>query len=349
MGKYSGWKALISVVMAFLISGCGGGSASIDLGRIALSDDGTRVFVADQGLRGLRILDISDAAQPELLGKAGSEEIGSSRTADIVVSADGSRAYVSVYDDYAPLFNVGGNLVAFDVSDVSSPRQIGSYRTSDRQDAFTAPLALSPDSERLFGTHRGGMLSVFDVRGSGDPVLLKEHDVSAYGACSVHPDGHRVYCGDQILDPDAVTDVPVENPSLYGAAQAFSGSGDRMVLADYSHLIVERGYIDIFDTSDPDDPTVLDRYSEDDATYVDVAFAPDGSKVYLLNENKGVQILTVDATGTPTKVAQYDWEGARGLALSGDGGTLYVTAGTKGMRILDIHDPANIRLLGEYK
>ncbi len=339
---------MIGLMAALVLSACGGGgSQAIDLGRLLLSADGTKAYIADHNVRGLRIVNISNAASPEQISSVTSLKVGKTHTYGIALSPDGKKVYMGVGDHNA-LFNKGGAVVIFDVSDASSATMLGSYRTEDYI-KYRYNFALSPDGKTLFGILSDGNVTYLDVSDAAHPVLSKNIDTFLSGPCVSNTADTRVYCAQQIIDVNVPEKSHHEDISLHQANEAmtFSSDDQRVVTVSYSTLS-EKGYIKVYDTTDIDDPALLKEYTENDAEFVEVAVAPDRSRIYVLDKAKGLKIFDLNDTGDLTEAGSYAF-GSSGLALSADGTKAYVTDGENGMKILDVTDPADIRLLGTYK
>jgi len=104
----------------------------------------------------------------------------------------------------------------------------------------------------------------------------------------------------------------------------------------------------VYDTSDIDHPVQLERHNEDNVTYAEVARAPDRSRLYLLDKKGGLTIFSLSDTGTLSRIGSYPF-GSSGIVLSHDGTQAYVTDGDNGLKVLDVHDPAHIRIVGELQ
>jgi len=103
---------------------------------IVLSKDGKRAYVANKK-PGIKILDISDASHPKLLGKYdGDGFAGESIAKSIALSKDEKRLYIA---------NRKTGVEVIDISDVTAPKKISSVKTSSAEDVM-----LSKDERYLY-------------------------------------------------------------------------------------------------------------------------------------------------------------------------------------------------------
>ena len=334
----------MTIVMMIILGGCGK-TKPVSLGKIVLSTDGTKAYIADYNLQGVRVVDIHDPTHPVLLGSAGGRIDNALSHINITLSPDGKHVFVSGYNSM--LFGWGG-LETFDVEDSSAPKLLGTYLPKNRT-GYKYPMAVSADGKTLFASQTDGNLTFIDVTDMAKPTTRKELDESVYGACILHPDGARVYCGKYIVELDATEHV-VRNDSLYSdEARRFSSDGSKMFGVSYVDFLAHMGYAQSYDMTDTDAPTLTGKYDEANATYSDLAVSPDDTILYV-TDKAGMHIFEVNATGGIAHKGLEAYDLAKGVALSADGNTAYVAcSGKEGLVILDVRDPANIKKLGSYK
>jgi hypothetical protein len=103
---------------------------------ILLSPDGKRAYVANKK-PGIKILDVSEASNPTLLGKYDGDGFdGESTAKSITLSSDGKRLYIA---------NRKTGVEVIDVSNATAPKKLASVGTSSAEDVI-----LSKDEKSLF-------------------------------------------------------------------------------------------------------------------------------------------------------------------------------------------------------
>jgi hypothetical protein len=122
---------------------------------------GSYAYVAMGGL-GLRIVDISDPANPQ--------EVGFSDT-------EGVAEAVQVSGSYAYLADGGDGLRIFDISDPANPHEIGFYDTP--APGYTKDVYLS-DRYAFIGDGPSSLLLVIDVSDPANPELVGEYETPGF-------------------------------------------------------------------------------------------------------------------------------------------------------------------------
>ena len=112
---------------------------------VTLSSDGTKAYVADGG-SGLVIVDITDPANPTLLGSYDTAGYALS----VTLSSDGTKAYVA--DDT-------NGLVIVDIADPVNPTLLGSYDTA----GYAYGVTLSSDGTKVYVADWDNGLVVIDL------------------------------------------------------------------------------------------------------------------------------------------------------------------------------------------
>ena len=267
----------------------------------AVAVQGDYAYVATES-NGLRVIDISDPANPREVGCYCSSE----RTSGIFVS--GSRAYLAI----------GEGIDVLNVSDPSSPYRMGSFGTSG-----SAMDVVVVDYYAYVATW--GALQIVDVSNPARPRgvgAYKEpwplgyfYGVSVSGdyAC-VASERVGLYVLD-ISDPIA--------PRLLGTFYTAGWSYDVQVVDSYAY--VAAGGLSIVDISDPHHPIKVGYYPTGYALGVFVS----GPLAYVADRDTGLWVLDVSDPGNPRKVGYHDlgkWASwARDVVVAGD--HIYVASG----------------------
>jgi hypothetical protein len=326
------------------IGGCGK-TKPVSLGKIVLSADGTKAYIADYNLQGVRIVDVHDPENPALLGSVSAYIDNALTHINIVLSPDGKQVFVSGHN--SEVFGWGG-LAVFDVQNDTSPKLLKVHLPENKK-GYKFPLAISNNGKTLYAAKTDGNLTFIDVTDTANPTIRKELDESLYGACILHPDGAKVYCGQYIIEADATEHVVRGNNLSSDQARRFSSDGSKMFGVSFLDFLVHKGYIQSYDMTDPDAPTRIGEYAENKATYNDLAVSPDDAILYVTDDS-GLHIFEINATGGIIHKSFEAHSQAKGIALSADGHTAYVAcSGTEGLKILDVRDLDNVKLLGTYK
>ncbi|MDF1814193.1 MAG: hypothetical protein P1V20_18455 [Verrucomicrobiales bacterium] len=263
--------------------------------------DGEHLFMLQQ--RNLVILSIKDPAKPVVIGKL--EGVGNLRQ----IAVRGDIAYITARED---------GLFVIDVSDRAAPKLLSHYDTIE----FATGIALKDQfafvAQRWFG------VEIIDI---SDPEKLRHVSVVRVGEAQscVVSDGYlsagaweecRVAICDvrNPADPKVVAQVKlngrgdglcVENGILY-AAYGHHQPGAKLSLADPRYG--NGNGMDIFDVSNPAEPTQLSRvqlgwryyYGWPDTWRVKLSFP----YAYLYHTHNGVFILDVSDPKQPKELAQ---------------------------------------------
>src|SRR5882757_7750987 len=254
---------------------------------------------------------------------------------DVVLSPDGTGAYVLTGDGSVWLVDLGTNTRIGDYVAGSDPRAI----------------AIGADGTRLYVTSAGlDQLTVIDTARILDPSAVANIPVTEDPVDVVlSPDGTRAYvlgASGSVSLVDTTTNTRIGGTTMYVA-----GSDPRAIAisADGTRLYVTSAGLDqltVIDTARILDPSAVANIpvTEDP---VDVVLSPDGTRAYVLGASGSVSLVDTTTNtrigGTTMYVAGSD-QMAR--ALSADGTRLYVTsAGLDQLTVIDtarILDPSAV-------
>jgi YVTN family beta-propeller protein len=255
---------------------------------LAISPDGTRVYVANYVDATVSVVDVSSASVVATIPVAGPQPLG------MVVTPDGGRLYV---------VNEGGDSVS--VVDTLAGTELTTIAVSPGPNL----AAINPAGTRVYVTKDDGQVAVLDTTTNVVTTTVTTGGVP-YGV-DVTPDGSRVYVGDfgsprvMVIDTAAnalVSTIPVSCPSpCFPAVPFVRVSGD-------GHTV----YASIFPAGRV---SVIDADTNVEATTISVGsgpqgldLTPDGSRLYVLNQSSN-SVSIVD-TLTRAVVATVSTPGA---------------------------------------
>lgn len=242
-----------------------GEAANIELGEaafgICIEED--RAYITG-GRDGFTIADVSDPANPRVLGSYPS----------------GGAERVCVQDSVAYVSDSRGELKAIDVRDPANPALLGSYKGGGMGADVACHQGLV-----YFGVTQTGLV-VLDVADPSAPVAV-ETVGGTQGAKNMEIVGDRLYLGCHgngarildISDPRSPKVLATFSPS--GEAWGASGDGIYLWIAD-----LQEG-VELYDARDPGRPQLIVR-AENYAPH-DLTFA--GGYAYLADQDKGLVIL----------------------------------------------------------
>ncbi|MDR1451739.1 MAG: cadherin domain-containing protein [Helicobacteraceae bacterium] len=244
-----------------------GGSAM----GVALSSDNTKAFVADYN-NGLRIVDVSDPANPALIG-----QIATGYAYGVALSSDNTKAFVA-----------GNGLQIVNVSDPFSPSLIGQIATERAQD-----VALSSDNTKAFvaNYYSSNGLQIIDISDPANPALIGQIAMggSAMGV-ALSSDNTKAFAASYGIEVVDISDPA--NTALIGQIVTLD-SRDVALSSDNTKAFVADYYngLQIIDVSDPANPALIGQVATG-STY-DVALSSDNTKAFVAGQN-GLWIIDVE-------------------------------------------------------
>ncbi len=153
--------------------------------------------------------------------------------------------------------------------------------------------------------------------------------------------GSYAYCatsgGMLVFDVSDPTD-----PTIVGSCDADGWAGDVAVSGSYAYLGAQE--LSVIDISDPTDPRQVAAITDDGASTGGIELS--GDYAYLARDVAGLTITDISNPFAPEDLAilpQEDLGRARDVAVSGD--YAYV-AGTDGLKVIDVSDPAAPTIVG---
>jgi hypothetical protein len=318
---------------------------------------GGYLYVAVGGFTGgLRVFDIFTPTVPSQVGAYASEHpahlavsgryayLGSHDTLRILdVATPATPTLVGVYAAALGEFTVAGNtlysplgLRVVDVSDPANPREVGFNDTVAGQGVAVA---------RGYACVAAGWLGlrVMDVSHVTPPARAVAMVGLPVRGQNVAVAGERAYVADDIY---GLKIVDIADPARLRPLAALSTPGqarDVAAAGRYAYL-AEAGGLRVVDVSDGAAPRPVGFKAYSSVQAVDVR----GDMVYLATG--GLRLVNVSNPITPTEVGQLAVGNAEDVVAGDRVAYVAVTGSTssRGLRVVDVADPASPRLAGAY-
>jgi hypothetical protein len=262
---------------------------------------------------GVHVVDITNPAQPVLIGELGGTEVRS-----LVV--DGTRLYAHI-----------DGVTIFDVSIAASPVELANLPMTVEGLAATA--------DRLYVAAANEGLRIVDVSNPSAPSELGNSDLGS-AVFSVAASGDYAY----VTTWQEMHVIDVSNPSQPDPIGTLTGVGADLtvdLVGDRAYLAAI-GRLTIADISNPEVPgltaTLYLGNSNPDLTV-------DGDLACLASYAEGLALIDVSIPSSPTVMAHFATDGpSQAIALHDD--HAYVGTSQSGLRILDVADPGMPVVLG---
>jgi hypothetical protein len=269
------------------------------------------------GYDGLRILDVSDAANPIQIS---------------IFPTNVSAKGVTISGDYTYVTDDSGWLRIFNVSNPAGLTQTGFLRIG----RSSTKVVVSNNYAYLgnFGLH------VVDISNPSNPYEIVSLDAIG-NTTDIAVSGDYVYTTEYVDDINEdgfriidVSDPP--NPILKGI---FHG-GDAIsveISGNYAYVISSNSGMRILDVSDPTNPYLIGIFNTDGEAK-DVVIS--GDYAYIANRNFGLRIIDISDPTNPYEKGFFDTD-HQAVAVEIMGYYAYVMDGYGGLRIIDVSDPSN--------
>jgi len=273
---------------------------------------------------GVRVIDISNPGEPEVVGS-------------IAINASA----VAISGNYVYVVQLNQALQIFDVSDPANPNPVGAYTTNGYFQDVVVSGSYAYLADRITGLH------VVDVTQPTAPQLVGKYSCSAYDLAI---SGNYVYVAAQPrvagtnTFPGGLHIVRVSeptNPRLAGRYDAINAVS--VAASTHYAYVVDGNALAAIDVADPASPTLVGGYSvERDAR--DVALS--GTYAYVADGVAGLEVFDISNPADPEHVGGF-FVGApaNSVALAGNH-ALLVAGGA--LHAIDISDPANPARVARY-
>ncbi|MFH0793447.1 MAG: carboxypeptidase regulatory-like domain-containing protein, partial [bacterium] len=320
--------------------------------------------------RRLDLLDLTDAASPQLLSSYS--------------SAHGIRS-VTVSGDRVYIQNAGVTAGIFDILDIADPRNpalLGSYSSSD------AANGLAASGSVVYVTDEGGRFRIVDVSNPSEPneqggyaTPRNATDIALVGSLAYVANRSGLVVVDisnlslptlvntpqiPVSLPDAPMTVAVSGsvagvagvgsglhlfdisdpaaPSFVSSYTGVTGARDVAIVDAVAFVANDEGLLHILDISIPNAPSVLNIFGTAGQAF---GVAISGSLAYIAEGSSGLQIVDVSAPDSPEPGGTLALPG-NSVGVAVEGSFAYVAAFSQGLQIVDVSDPASPSLKGSY-
>jgi len=295
----------------------------------------------------LRVLDVSDPANPRLVGKCHNGDDTAIR-----VAVSGDYAYVTgiCWESGAGY----DSLQVFDVANAAEPKRVGLCRTGGHP---ATHVAVSGPYAYLACGEEG--LQVIDVSNPANPQRLGSWS-SGGSANWVAVSGNRAFVGEsavsygindlrggglQIIDVSDST-----NPQWVGACNLGEYTRCVAVSGDRAYVGTAHAGLRVVDIADPANPHQLGICDTQGARGIAIS----GDYAYVADDGAGLLVIDVRDPVAPKRIANCPtYESAEGVAVSGD--RAYVveevqaaSGWVRRLRVLEVSNPASPKHVGDY-
>lgn len=305
----------------------GGCAANTYANGVAVA--GQYAYVADY-YRGLEIIDVSNPAHPVQI--AGTN--WSSYTAR-AVAVDRQFAYVAAGDSGLFIIEVSNPGIPVPVSTNAIPG--GAYGVTlvdsyayvlDGQGGLQILCVSNPTNSCIVGSYTLG-------------VGAFAEDVAVMGTNAYVTAG---WSGLYVLNlSNPSNPMPVATYATIGPALGIALTGQYACVAESAN-----GGVEVIDVTDPSHPQHAGWKPAPDFSYQAIDLAIVGSRVYVANNEAGLQILDLSQPHQPVGLGTLDTSGTTfGVAL--DNNRLYAADGNDGLVILGLNDPSRPARLGNCR
>jgi parallel beta-helix repeat protein len=250
----------------------------------------------------------------------------------------GPTSAVAMLGNYAYV-GVGLRLVVLDVSDPTSPTEVGSTTPFPY---FVEDISVS--GTRAYVAAGGAGLRVVDISDPTDPTELGAWDSPGY-AEGVTVSENYAYLAD---GPYGMRVVDISNPahpaplrSAYDMNYAFEVA----ISGHYAYLAAAGAGLLVADISVPSNPSEVGRVDTSGYAY---GIAIKGTVAYVADAWDGLLLIDVSDPENPVELGAVTTTGwALNVAIVGS--SAYVADGALGLRIIDVSDPDNPVEKGSYE
>lgn len=284
---------------------------------------GDYLFVAN-GMNGLVILNAANRSSPTMIGATAPG-----------FSANG----VALSGDYALLSVYNTGMYVINIHDLANPTVLGTYTDGRNLPAYD--VAAVGTGGALLSLFQEGV-HVIDLGDFEFPSLRQV--ISGMFYPNIETSGNLAFLaarseGMKIYD---LSNQP--SPQLLGAAPDYGYSGEAAVDGNHLFSISESGRVDIYDVTDPSDPSVIGTIDTGESLGWQHMIVAD-NKVYLGAGTAGLLVYDVSTPAAPTFAGSYQVPGFRLDQFEIRDGIGYLGFNKSGIHIVDLANPGTPVLL----
>jgi YVTN family beta-propeller protein len=283
---------------------------------VAVSPDGTRVYVTSVSAYGKGLVSVIDAtaSTPAVIATVAVVLTPYS----VAVSPDGTRVYVASTGS-----GDGNGTVSVIDATASTPKVIATVVVG----GYAKALAVSPDGTRVYTVDEEHNVSVIDTTTSTPKVIATAAIGGIMSGVAVSPDGTRLYTADNGEGTVSVINVATATPTLIATVKVDTGGPWGIAVSpDGTRVYTTNSRtVSVIDTTTSTPQVIATVAVGDDVE--GLAVSPDGTRVYVTGADhiSGSSVWVID-TGTPTpsviSTVGVDM-GPRGIAVSPDSTRIY--------------------------
>jgi fibronectin type 3 domain-containing protein len=293
---------------AYYPPGIVGSYETQDANRACLSGDYAYVAVGNYGLE---VVDVSDPANPALVGSC--------------TTPGGFEEDVAVSGDLALIADNWAGLQVIDITDPANPSVVGSYESGG---GYAHGVAAVGDLAFIAYDYNG--LVIVDISDPTNPSFVGSYDVGGgYGAMLVTVAGDLALVGYD----EGVQIVDISNPaspSLVGSYDTSDNPSGIEVAGDLAFVADNTSGLQILDISNPANPSLVGSYDTPGYTR---AVAVAGDLAFVADLLSGLQVLDISNPAHPVGAGSIPIPGAaEDVCVSG--AYAYVSASGAGLLVI---------------
>jgi hypothetical protein len=289
---------------------------------VAISNDGTKAYIA-HGMKGIKILDISNPKNPTLLGSYPTQK----RATNITLSKDGTKAYVSNFYD---------GLLILDISNPKNPTLLSLTPTK----GCTLDTAISQDGTKAYIANGSRGVTILDISDSSKPSKLGELATGGYTSSIKILEDNKTVC---IADnKKGLRIIDIANPKVPLILNTFDTDGEAhnlKISQDGTKVFIADGTtgLTIVDVSNTNKITRLGSLDTGDT--LSIILSNDEKKAYVGDYYHDFNMIDISNINKPTLLKKLTLESPIwDIQLSKTNEIAYVSDLEKGLKIIDIDD-----------
>jgi hypothetical protein len=273
---------------------------------------------------GLIVIDVSERSAPYVAGCSQS-------------GTDGIRG-IAIDGDWAYLADLAGGLHVVDISNPSSPQNVGHVFTP----GYAYDLVVAGRYVYVtVGGYAPEALTAYDVSDPTSPTLLTSVTLGD-SPTGIALSGDHVFTTDWLGVLRTVRVADTIDPHLAGSTSVIYPEGQLALAGDHAYLADGMFGLRVIDIRDPANPVIVGTAdtpgaAEDVDVSGNLAYVADGTFGYL-------QVVDISDPTNPTVLGQGSDPGGKGVDVQGH--LAYVAAGLNGFYVLDVSDPTSPTLRG---
>jgi hypothetical protein len=221
---------------------------------------------------------------------------------------------------------------------------VGEQDVDKSRMGYCFDVATDLNGSRLFVAAGKRGMHLFDIFHGELHYARSYHDDGYYRNLKVS--GDRIFLADSERGL-VVLDISGESPHsvwIEGEGRAYGVH----IEADMAYVAAHEDGLKVFDISNPDTPLLIGALSTGDYSW-DV-WVHDGY-AYLADLNTGVSVIDVSSPERPRLIGSVSWSSRypSSEVIRGEGDTVFVAAGNRGLIAIDVSDPANPKVASKYR